>query len=247
MNKAIKAIILGLALAVAAVAGMIFVITTVKLVVLVVVDAIEKAGYGKKPVPETVPEQVDTLSLATDTLPIITYDTLPDKRDGKTYKAVKIGKQVWTAENMNYQTDSSWCCENSLDTCAKYGRLYTWKAAQKACPAGYHLPTRKEWQTLVDYTGDWSTAGKKLKSRSGWIERGNGTDDFGFKALPNRYCVVGGSGIFFDVGKNGSWWTATEKDSSTAYIRDMVYNFGNVGEFRSQKSDGRSVRCLKDD
>jgi uncharacterized protein (TIGR02145 family) len=137
-------------------------------------------------------------------------------------------------------------------TCAKYGRLYTWAAAKKACPSGWHLPTRDEWGALAKAaggTGDYGasgTAGKALKATSGWGSNSsyNGTDAYGFSALPGgrRYS----NGLFDNAGNNGRWWTATEYDSYDAYHRDMYYNNDGVNEYRNLKSNGFSVRCLED-
>jgi uncharacterized protein (TIGR02145 family) len=114
-------------------------------------------------------------------------------RDGKAYKTVVIGGKTWMAENLNVETEGSWCYDNKESNCEKYGRLYTWNAAKTACPAGWHLPSREEW-------GDWARAaggsgkygtggkaGKKLKSTYGW-NNGNGTDDYRFSAPLRTYC-----------------------------------------------------------
>lgn len=77
-----------------------------------------------------------------------------DERDGQTYKVIKIGKQVWMAENLNYETKDSYCYENAPANCEKYGRLYTWEAALNACPLGWHLPTKEEFETLVANVGE---------------------------------------------------------------------------------------------
>ena len=118
--------------------------------------------------------------------PDIDYGTLTDERDGKTYKTVTIGKQTWMAENLNYKTRYSFCYNNKAEYCDKYGRLYTWDFAMEACPAGWGLPSLEEFQVLVATIGGLSTAGKVLKSTEGWKDGGNGTDDYGFSALPAR-------------------------------------------------------------
>ncbi|WP_405338601.1 fibrobacter succinogenes major paralogous domain-containing protein [Fibrobacter sp.] len=125
------------------------------------------------------------------------YGTLLDERDGQEYKTVKIGDQWWMTENLNYETDNSFCVKDSAEYCEKYGRLYTWAAAMDSagtwstngkgcgfsdfyktcsptypvrgvCPEGWHLPTQTEWNTLFTAVGGQSTAGQKLKAASGW-------------------------------------------------------------------------------
>lgn len=215
----------------------------------------------------------------------IKYFDLIDSRDGKTYKTIVIGSQIWMAENLNY-SDSlsypglkgrSWCYENSANSCTKYGRLYTWAAAMDSagtfstngkgcgsektcsptypvrgiCPDGWHLPTKEEWLDLFAAIGGSSTATcTVLKSTSGWID-GNGSDDFGFSALPAGYRYSNGN--FYFGGSSTYFWSATEYRADAVY--DMIltndnlyallgydeYNFNN----NKYKLYGISVRCLK--
>jgi uncharacterized protein (TIGR02145 family) len=165
--------------------------------------------------------------------------TLTDKRDGKTYRTVKIGEQVWMAENLNYETGNSWCYGDNASNCKKYGRLYDWNTAMEGCPAGWHLPSRAEWTTLVNYAGGGSTAGKKLKTSS-W----GGTDDYVFSALPGSALDID---LGFEVlGSWGYWWTATEYTASHAYNRIMYSGYTSVDENYIYKDTGFSVRCLQD-
>jgi len=180
---------------------------------------------------------------------------LTDSRDGQKYKTVKIDNQVWMAENLRFKIGDSWCYENSDENCNKYGRLYDWETAKAACQlVGMRLPSREEWDNLGQAAGgerkpdskgniDWYGAGKKLKSTSGWNENGNGTDSYGFSALP------GGShsyGSFFYAGSYGFWWTATEYGDVSAYRRGMLYYDDIVVEDNDNKDYGYSVRCVKD-
>jgi uncharacterized protein (TIGR02145 family) len=196
-----------------------------------VAAAIGLAGCGKTPPQELVS---------------ITYDTLTDTRDGQTYKTVKIGTQTWMAQNLNYQTESgSWCYEDSISYCKQYGRLYDWKTATTVCPKGWKLPSREDWNKLVTTAGGQKTAGKKLKSKSGWNKNGNGTNDFGFSALPGG--LRDSYGSFRFAGNNGTWWTATEDGSDYAYSRIIMgYYDDNVDENDYDKSHGYSVRCVAD-
>lgn len=183
------------------------------------------------------------------------YSTFTDVRDGKTYKSIKIGNQVWMAENLAYQTASGsrYYIDNEIDG-AKYGRLYTWDAAIQAVPDGWHLPTDAEWkqmemvlgmsQTEADgFDGRGTNEGARLKSRSGWAEDGNGTDEVGFLALPGGFYA--NSGSYLAVIWYGYWWTSTESNSSSAFFRVLVSNDSKIHRKLSFKGDGFSVRCIK--
>ncbi|MDR0305451.1 MAG: fibrobacter succinogenes major paralogous domain-containing protein [Chitinispirillales bacterium] len=178
--------------------------------------------------------------------PNITYGSFTDSRDGKSYKTVTIGGKIWMAENLNYQTDSSWCYANADSNCTKYGRLYTWSAALTACPSGWHLPADAEWTALTDAVGGSPIAGIKLKSVSGWRYYSGiiSTDEYGFSALPGGYRFNGGD--FFYIGRYGGWWTATVDDASYAYYRGVFYYFEGVGRNSYYRSGGFSARCLRD-
>jgi uncharacterized protein (TIGR02145 family) len=149
------------------------------------------------------------------------------------------------AANLNYASGSSWCYGLSPDNCAKYGRLYTWEAALGACPAGWHLPTKEEWNTLVRHVGVPSTAGRFIKSKTGWNDSGNGTDDYGYSALPGGNRTYDD---FYNVGNSGDWWSATEgaaeDGAGLAYYRYVYYRYERVDELVGGKEVGRSVRCV---
>ena len=173
-----------------------------------------------------------------------TDSTMTDSRDGQTYKTVKIGEQVWMAENLNFEVDSSYCYNDSAKYCTKYGRLYSWAAANRACPEGWHLPTIDEFEKLFAAVGKQSTAGKKLKSASGWNKDGNGTDDFGFTALPAgiRY----GKDKYYNYeGHHANFWSSIRNGSDSADYVNMFYGYDSVHVFVHDKNDGMSVRCLK--
>ncbi len=186
--------------------------------------------------------------------------------DNKTYTAnwglefVTIRGMKWTKKNLNIETEDSWCYNDSPDSCAKYGRLYTWAAAKTACPSGWHLPTYYEWEALDEAaggTGNWyantGTAGKKLKSKTGWYNNGNGTDDLGFSGLPGGKRGIGGN--FYGIGYYGYWWTDEVIGvGNYAYGWEMMYNSdlfsgydGDLNVRNGGKSEGLSVRCIYDD
>ncbi len=169
----------------------------------------------------------------------------------------------------------SWCYNDVAANCDVEGRLYTWAAAidsvklatdatnpldcgyrktcgltgkvQGICPDGWHLPSKTEWETLFTAVGGGLTAGKVLKSQTGWYRSGNGTDAFGFFALPtgDRYNY----GSFGDgSGYGASFWSSTEVDvgNSRAYIMDLYYSFDKAFLDYVDKFFEFSVRCLKD-
>jgi uncharacterized protein (TIGR02145 family) len=158
-------------------------------------------------------------------------------------KAVKINGTLWMAENLNIETGKSWCYDNKKSNCGKYGRLYDWKTATTACPAGWHLPAGYEWNNLKTAVGE-GAAGRKLKSKNGWHNDGNGTDSVGFSALPGGYRSPGG--VFLHAGDYGGWWTATEHDNDGAYYRYMDYGLDYVGEGGNLRTNAFSVRCVAD-
>ncbi|MDR1811837.1 MAG: fibrobacter succinogenes major paralogous domain-containing protein [Candidatus Fibromonas sp.] len=180
--------------------------------------------------------------------------TFTDKRDSKTYRYVTICSKTWMAENMNYKAEGSVCYDNDPDNCAKYGRLYNWETAMNVCPDGWHLPSNAEWdklsRSLEDNTcseslRDFNKAGKYLKAASGWNFKGNGTDDYGFSALPGGSGRLDGS--FYYIGYHGTWWIsgAMEEDSSIVCNHKMDED-DSVNLSCGPKNFLHSVRCVKD-
>lgn len=167
------------------------------------------------------------------------YGSLYDPRDGRTYKTVKIGEQWWMAENLrldtNYTDADSCYAGGKWYDCAKYGKFYEWSPyynpssdygnAVRACPVGWDLPYNRDWETLLAAVGGAENAGKVLKSTSGWSDGGNGTDAFGFSALPGGYVDVDDaawhrSSPFDRVGTIEMFWShscETKRDSYTTY------------------------------
>lgn len=173
-------------------------------------------------------------------------EKMVDPRDGQTYKIITIGTQTWMAENLNYQTAGSMCYDNNPDYCQKYGRLYNWHDAMNACPNGWHLPSKEEFETLLYSVGGDDIAGTALKSRSGWDDDGNGTDKFGFGALPaGDYDGVDSAG-FDDEGRHARFWSSIESDvfNGSYYMRLTSLKEGAYVN-NTDKDNGISVRCVK--
>jgi len=173
-----------------------------------------------------------------------------NRNGGKTYRIVTILQQTWLAQNLDYlnemtETDSSWCYDNDPDNCNIYGRLYNWDAAMKVCPAGWRLPDTADWNRLVNAAGGASVAGKRLKSTNGWVGDGNGTDEYGFSALPGG--VSGGGGNGGSAGSGGYWWTATVVGSGV-YVKHIFFGADGVSDMGyGTASVYFSVRCIKTD
>jgi uncharacterized protein (TIGR02145 family) len=204
-----------------------------------------------------MPAHAVTVTANFDTI-IAQPGTFTDSRDGKTYKTATLGGKTWMAENLSYQIGGSRCFDDDNSNCKKYGRLYDWQTAKTACPAGWRLPNDSEWENLVETAAAdgvgkvscddmsceefWHGAGTKLKAASGWNDNGNGTDDYGFSALPGgRYVCC--------TGEVGFWWSATpwKNDESCSYrYFGISSKDSNVSRRCGNELDAKySVRCLK--
>lgn len=196
--------------------------------------------------------------------PTIEYGSFEDSRDNQVYKTIRIGTQTWFAQNLNYadsvKTPSikgkSYCYNDNVANCEVAGRLYTWEAAVVVCPEGWRLPTMAEYTTLLSIVGGSATAGVKLKSAIGWNEDeegydGNGTDEYGFSALPAGAWFDEEDGVTgFDLKGESAWfWTASEFN-----YQGEVYGNGfsvtnykeSASIFYHEKAIAMSVRCIKE-
>jgi uncharacterized protein (TIGR02145 family) len=194
---------------------------------------------GEKLMSEPLPETREASSVRS-------YETLTDDRDGKTYRVITIGGRHWMAENLNHQTLGSWCYNGNYYNCEKYGSLYDWYKAINVCPSGWHLPTETEWNELIMVAGGGERAvARKLKAKKGWYGIfGNGTDAYGFSALPGGQRKIGG--YFTDIDKKGFWWTKSESDNygHDGYVRSIHSN-NTMYETLLFKEDSFSVRCVQ--
>ena len=161
-------------------------------------------------------------------------------------KRMLDGKQ-WTTENLNATTESSYCYDNSAQNCRRYGRLYTWQAAQQACRAlggDWRLPTNEEWRRLASHYGGIRQESADLGKAAFTALITGGSS--GFNAL-----YGGGrtdkSGEYLRLEAHGLYWSATESSSDRAWF----YNFGKGGQSFGRHENGEklgafSVRCVKD-
>ena len=168
------------------------------------------------------------------------YGELIDERDGKTYKTITIGNQTWMAENLNYEfQDTSLfnaCYNNFESLCQKYGRLYDFNAAQKACPAGWHLPDTLEWCLL------------KRLADNGFGMTDHLENGYGFDVL------IGGNYLsdkkqFVNDDRFVEFWTSSADYYHSQDVRyDISMEYSSDGaRFRLMNvSNGAYVRCVKD-
>lgn len=163
--------------------------------------------------------------------------------------------------------ESCWCYEYKDDNCVLYGCHYNWYSVFKPdspldcppypcklkqlttdvqgfCPMGWHLPVQTEWQDLFDEVGGSSVAGERLKSVVGWENNGNGTDVYGFSALPagerDEIMQWGYS------GKTALFWSYTDNGENDPHFVDFSYDRESA-VLGSYKYSAISIRCIKDE
>ncbi len=174
---------------------------------------------------------------------IITYScntntSLTDSQ-GNEYQAKKIGKQIWLTENLKLVLNENTYCYNDLASeCDTMGRLYTWEAAIKlaAMTPGWHLPTKEEWDELIDYCGNDSIAYKNIIS-----------DKLGFD--PQWAGIRTSKGRFIAKNFNGvNYWSSTTADTSAilAYSVAIMSNIKKISPHNYPKENACSVRLVKD-
>jgi uncharacterized protein (TIGR02145 family) len=208
----------------------------------------------------------------------VSFTTITDNIvdfDGNIYHPVTIGTQVWMIENLktlHYRdgtpipvvTDgTTWtglttgaCCyqQDDVNNIAIYGVLYNWFAVtdtRQLCPAGWHVPTMMEWNTLQEYLGGDTIAGGKMKT-TGTLQAGTGlweypnvgaTNSSHFTGLPGA-CRAGVN--YTIVGSNGLWWTSTSQSTTKSFYQKLNYDAANLSLSSIFNACGLSVRCIKD-
>ncbi len=171
-----------------------------------------------------------------------------DFRDGKTYKIIKIGQQTWMAENLKYNIGhtNSWCYKNKMENCRKYGRLYNNLSKKKICPNGWHLPSKSDWEKLINYLGGEKIAGGKLKSLWGWKKPNNdATNSSKFTIFPGGY-RYSEEKKFYSQERNAFFWTSTIDNKDYAWYCRLFYKNGKILLDSGNRKNGFSVRCIKD-
>ena len=217
-------------------------------------------GYGNTLVFETL----------NDTLIEFPHCGMVTDIDNNTYETVMVGAQCWMKENLKvsrYRSgdliitglgNTQWSkassgsyavYENDPDNGAEYGYLYNWRAVSDSrglCPDGWHIPSKSEWETLVDYLGGEEIAGGKMKEARHvhWEYPNTGADNSsGFAALPGGLRMTDGG--YHLMGYTAGFWSGTEYDIYNAYIFELNHDQVRIRASLG-KTVGFSVRCLKD-
>jgi len=188
--------------------------------------------------------------------------------DGNVYNTVKIGTQVWMAENLkttkyndntaiplvtDYSewrslTTPAYCWyDNDISNKTTYGALYNWYTVNtgKLCPTGWHVPSDEEWTILTNYLGSMAGGRMRETGTTHWNSPNtDATNDSKFTALPGG--DRSNNGTFGSIGFDGYWWSATESNAAYAWDRLMDFYVSNVSRYDVNKEVGFSVRCVSD-
>lgn len=208
----------------------------------------------------------------------ISTNSSSNQKNNVEYDLVTIGSQIWMCKNLNVDKFKNgdpilhaisedewrnasennvpaWCyLDNELKNGKKYGKLYNWWAVidpRGLAPEGYHIPSKNEYEILIQYLGGagYYAAQAKMKSVKGWLDtdgadNSNATNESGFTGLPGGFRNE--QATFLHEMTDGYWWTTTDNSTNTAiylslFVNPEIYMFGYI-----YKVNGLSVRCVKD-
>ena len=183
------------------------------------------------------------------------YGEYTDSRDGKKYKTTIIGPQKWMAQNLNYETKSSLCYQNHVysDLSSTYGRLYSFEDAQTACPTGYHLPTKEDFDTLY-YFGAQSHSPNNLITTYYTKDLNNKKryDRFGFSATYAGYATDSThfDGYYDKDAKYPSgyaiYWSSYINSENEATVLKLSSYDPSLYITTTQSDKYYSIRCIND-
>ncbi len=177
---------------------------------------------------------------------------------GHGYSSVRIGNQLWLAQNLRTVVADSWSYADDPEHDPVYGRLYNQAAAINACAAlpGWRLPSDSDWMQLELQLGmdpaelqlDWSQTEFRGDDEGGQLKQigtvlwqapnAGATDAHGFGALPGGFLGVGGG--YDSLGRDGRYW-------STGASRYFRSDRAHLNRYFGSPEYGFSVRCMRDD
>lgn len=241
--------------------------TLQNIVLLICILLFSSCTPDDPPVPDNPLNRLTTAQFNPDK----NYGTVTDI-DGNVYKTIKIGDQVWMAENLRVTryrngdsifnvldneiwstaAEGAYCNYNNtlnMDTIATYGRLYNWYAAadqRSIAPKGWRVPDIDDWNLLIEYLGGDSIVGGKLKEAGDlhWESPFESDNSSGFTALPGgrRYREKPTN----DIGYYSTFWTLSEYNESSAGFLYLFYFSSDVNRGINYKNNGYSIRCIKE-
>jgi uncharacterized protein (TIGR02145 family) len=173
--------------------------------------------------------------------------TFKDTRDGHVYYWVKIGNQSWMSENLRFIVPVvSWAYDNDSSIEAKFGRMYTWTAAQTACPKGWHLPSDKDWNVLIQSLGGQDLAGQKMQSLD---SVGAAYDETVAIRKSTVSSLLGGvrhpDGTYSGLNFWGGCWSSGKINDSVGSNVLFVHGTKEIGISTNNKNAGFTVRCVR--
>ena len=181
-------------------------------------------------------------------------ETFTDIRDANVYKIVTINNQTWMAENLRYNSTGS-CYYNFNNADQEYGRLYSWETASSSCPDGWHLPSKSEFEILIEYLGGQDVAGGKIQDTTHWdYIQDCVTNESGFSILPGGYYEGGyyeDYAIFLHLTGMAYFWTSTSLQTDEVSVLLMtggcsafILSF-YLDPYFDEYPDKMSIRCIK--
>ena len=147
-------------------------------------------------------------------------------------KGIRIGDQVWMTKNLNLSTPGSDFYNHDEALEKRYGRLYTWEAAQDACPTGWHLPSRRDWEELINFLGGENTAGKRLSIGG----------DTGFNAMLGGFANLSKC-VLLDL--YGAYWSSDPYNDTQAWYYYLNSKQSILTKTYCSMNYKLSVRCIK--
>lgn len=173
--------------------------------------------------------------------------TFKDPRNGYDYTWTIIGHQAWMIQNLNYKTnEESWDYNNDTSNSQHFGRLYSWKAAQAACPKGWHLPSAKEWNVLTQSLGGSAAAGEKLQKMD-TIDKTKVVTMASVKGTLSTLLagVRHPDGTSTGIGVWGGCWMSGKATDTVGSNVLFAKNAKDIVVSTNDKRSGFSVRCVR--